>query len=384
MSKYNFNETVNRKGSASCKWDVKDNELPMWVADMDFHVLPEIKDAIKSRADIDAYGYSECPKEYFECAAEWWNKKHHVNIKSDQMVFCTSVVAAIDSLFKHLVPKGSSVVVMVPVYHVFFNCIKNNGLRQLDNQLVYKDGNYSIDFDNLEELLKQEKTKCLLLCNPHNPVGRIWSKEELKRISDLCTKHEVMLISDEIHGDIVEPGNELNSILTVTDEAIALWAPTKTFNIAGIQSSVIACKNKDFLGFISHFIGQDDLGEPNYVAPYATIAAYKYGEQWNKECNEYIFKNKEYISEFIKKELPELHLIDNKATYLLWLDISYYSNESDVFAKELREQTGLFVSPGKQFGKGGESFLRINVATSLANVKDACERLKKYVKTLQK
>ena len=380
MSKYSFDEIVNRRNTNSAKWDVKGNELPMWVADMDFHVLPEIKSAIDKRNNVDAFGYIECPKEYFDAVAQWWNKYHHINVQPSQLAFCTGVVAGIDSIFKHLVPKGSNVVVQTPVYHIFFHCIKNNGLEELDNQLLYKNDNYKINFAELEEHLKLDNTKALLLCNPHNPVGRIWTKEELKRIADLCEKYNVLLISDEIHADITEPGYEFNSILTVTDNAIVLSAPTKTFNIAAIQSAFVICKDNELLERIKEGLGQDDIGEPNYFAPFAAIAAYTYGNQWVKEMRKYVFNNKKYISAFINKELPELKLIDNKATYLLWLDISHYSHDSEKFANELRDKTGLFVSNGKQFGKGGESFLRINAATSLANVKDACNRLKSFIK----
>ena len=298
------------------------------------------------------------------------------------MIYCTGVVAAIDSIFKHILPKGSNVVIQTPVYHVFFNCIKNNGLNVLENQLVYRNHNYEIDFDNLEELLKQDNTRALLLCNPHNPVGRIWNDNELQRIVDLCNKYNVLIISDEIHCDIVEPGEKYHPILSITDSAISLLAPTKTFNMAGIQAACIVCPNQQMKDRIESGVGQDDVGEPNYFSCPATIAAFKYGEEWVKEMNEYVYNNKRYMQDFISSNLPELHLIDNKATYLLWLDVSRYTNDSESFSKDLREKTGLFVSPGKQFGRGGESFLRINVATSIDNVKDACERLKKYVKTI--
>lgn len=382
MNKYNFDVIVNRKNSSSFKWDVKENELPMWVADMDFAVLPEIKEAIKNRADIDSYGYIECPKEYFLAYRDWWKKHHGLDIDIYTMVFSSGVVASIDSILKHVLPKGSNVVVQTPVYHVFFNCIRNNGLNILENQLVYKNGNYEIDFSNLESLLKEENTKAFLLCNPHNPVGRIWNKEELQKIVSLCDKYDVLIISDEIHCDIVEPGHHYNSILSVSDTAIALIAPTKLFNMAGVQASCIVCPNKKLFEVIEKAVGQDDIGEPNYFAPFATIAAFNQGDEWAKEMNEYIFQNKKYIQEFVSEELPKLHLIDNKATYLLWLDVSKYTSDSEQFANHLREKTGLFVSPGKQFGSGGEGFVRINVATSLANVKEACERLKKYIKTL--
>ena len=382
MSKYNFDEIVNRAHSGSYKWDVKANELPMWVADMDFHVLPEIKEAIIYRANIDAYGYSECPKEYFISYKDWFHRNHNLELDTKWMVFSLGVVASIDSILKHLVPKGSGVVVQTPVYHVFFHCIDNNGLKIKENELLYKDGGYEIDFDNLESLLKEENNKAMILCNPHNPIGRIWSKEELSKISALCDKYNVLLISDEIHCDITEPGLSYNSIYSVTKNAIMLVSPTKAFNIAGLHTSIAIVADDELREKITKGFGQDDIGEPNYIAPYATIAAFNYGDTWNKEMREYVYSNKRYVEDFISKELPELKVIDMKATYLLWIDVSKYTNDSEKFALDLRNKTGLFVSNGKQFGKGGEGFIRVNLATSLENVKDACLRLRKYLKTL--
>ena len=379
MNKYNFDEIVDRKNTWSYKWEIKDNELPMWVADMDFHSLPEINEAIKERLSADSYGYCYAPEEFFKAYQGWWKRRHHVDIPISSMMFSTGVVASIDSILKHIIPPHSGVVVQVPVYHVFFNCIKNNGHELMANKLIYKNGEYFIDFDDLETLLKQENTKAMILCNPHNPIGRIWNKEELKRISSLCEENGVLLISDEIHCDIVEPNYKYMQILSVTDKAIALLAGSKVFNIAGLHSSIIVCKNEELYTKIKEGIGQDDLGEPGYFAVPANIAAFNKGDQWVDELNAYIFKNKQYVYQFIKQELPKIHIVDNKATYLLWLDISAYSNESDKFVEELRKETGLIVSCGKRFGPGGESFIRINIATSKRNVEDAVDRLKQFI-----
>ena len=379
MKRYNFDEIVDRKGTDSYKWDVQDNELPMWVADMDFAILPEVVTAIKERLEVPAFGYCGVPKEYYEAYCSWWKRKHHVDLTIEDMTFSSGVVASIDSIFKHIVPKGSGIIIQTPVYHVFEHCIRNNGLKTINNQLLYDGRDYHINFDNLEQLMKDENNKLFLLCNPHNPVGRIWSEEELKKIVSLCEKYDVLLLSDEIHCDIAEPGYEYNSILKYSNKAIALFAPSKVFNLASLHCSCVVSKDHDLLKKIEEGLGQDDLGEPNYFGPYGTIAAFNHGDEWVKEMNEYVFNNKRYINDFIQRELPKLHLVDNKATYLLWLDISAYTNDSEEFAKRLREETGLFVSNGKQFGKGGETFLRINVATSLNNVKDACNRLKQYI-----
>lgn len=379
MNKYNFDETVNRFHSGAYKWDVKENELPMTIADMDFHVLPEIKQAIIDRLNIDSYGYSECPKEYFECYKKWWSSHHQVNLETEWMMFSLGVVASIDSILKHLVSKGSGVIIFSPVYHVFYHCIINNNLKVIENKLIKKEENYEIDFANLEYLLKQESNKALILCNPHNPVGRIWNKEELQKIVYLCKENNVLLISDEIHCDITEPGQSYNSIYSVSDEAIALLSPTKVFNLAGIQTSIVMCKNKELREKIADGLRKDDLGEPNYIASYATIAAFTYGEKWREEMCEYVYNNKRYVQEFLNEQLPHLKMVDIKATYLLWIDISHYSNNSEKFVNELREKTGLILSPGYQFGSGGEGYVRINIATSLSNVKDACQRLKRYI-----
>ena len=379
MAKYNFDELVNRKNTGSYKWNIlKEDELPMWVADMDFHVLPEIKEAIIDRVEIDSYGYVECPDEYYESYKSWFKRNHDLELDTKWMVFSIGVVASIDSILKHLVPSGSGVVIQSPVYHVFYNCIKNNGLVVKENKLIDKD-NYQIDFDNLESLLSDENNKAMILCNPHNPVGRIWNKEELQKIANLCEKYNVLLISDEIHCDITEPGIKYNSIFTVTKNAIALLAPTKAFNVASIKSSIAVIPDEQLKVQVYKGFSQDDIGEPNYIASPATIAAFTYGDTWNEEMREYIYNNKKYFVDFINKELPMLNVTDMKTTYLLWVDISKVTNNSEAFMVHLRRQTGLFVSSGKQFGSGGEGHIRINLATSLANVKDACERLKQYI-----
>ena len=382
MSKYNFDELVDRKNTGSYKWNViRENELPMWVADMDYHVLPEIKEAIIYRIEIDAFGYCECPKEYFESYRDWFKRNHDVELDPKWMTFSIGVVASIDSILKHLVPSGSGVIIQSPVYHVFYHCIENNNHKVIENKLIDKD-NYQINFDDLEKLCSDENNRAMILCNPHNPIGRIWSKEELKRIAEICEKYHVLLISDEIHCDITEPGYKYNSIFTVTDKAIALLAPTKAFNIASIKSSIAVCPDPQLKIKIVKGFSQDDIGEPNYIASAATVAAFTYGDDWNKEMREYIYNNKKYIVDYIKRELPMLKVTDMKATYLLWVDISKVSNNSQSFTLHMKRQTGLFVSGGSQFGSGGEGHIRINLATSLANVKDACERLKTYINSL--
>ena len=381
--KYNFNNIVDRRNTNSVKWS-NSKGLEMWVADMDFHVLPEIKDAIKNKAEIDAYGYSYPTDEYFDAYIEWGKKQHNLNLKREWMIFSLGVVASLDSVLKHLTKSGDEVVMLTPVYNIFYNCIKNNGCKALCCSFIYEDGEYHIDYQKLEEMLSRESCKVMLLCNPHNPSGMIFTKEELKKMCELAVKHNCLIVSDDIHCDITHPEGKyiptLEAVPELRDHVIAMISPTKAFNLAGLQTSVIVVPNKELRETIQKGIGSDDLGDPNYFACEAAIAAFKYGADYNKELREYIFKNKQYVKDFFEKEIPGLKIVGGDATYLMWVDISNYSDDSDKFTKELREETGLHIASGLAYGKEGQTFVRINVATSLANVKDCCERLKAFIK----
>ena len=378
-----FDKKTYRKGTGSLKWDENPNiEYPLWVADMDFEVAPSIKEALEQRVHHGIFGYALPTDSFYESIIKWHLRRHHALYSREWIITVPGVVPAISSILRALTKPGDGVLTLSPVYNCFYSSIRNLQCRAEESVLRQVGDTYQIDFDDLEHRASKEDTKVLLLCSPHNPSGRVWTQEELQRIGDICLNNNVFIVSDEIHCDIVEPGEKYHPILSITDSAISLLAPTKTFNMAGIQAACIVCPNQELKDKVESGVGQDDVGEPNYFSCPATIAAFKYGDEWVKEMNEYVYNNKRYMQDFISSNLPELHLIDNKATYLLWLDISKYTNDSEAFAKDLREKTGLFVSPGKQFGRGGESFLRINVATSLDNIKDACERLKNYVKTL--
>lgn len=381
MKKYNFDEIANRRNTNSLKWDVLDNELPMWVADMDFKVLPEIQDAILRRASINAFGYSEVPNEYFDSYIKWWSSHHDVNLKRDNLIFVTGVIAGIDTIFKYLLNRGDKVLMFSPNYNVFYSCLKNNGLKPLIYNFEYNNYLYSLDFSKIEELIIANKPKAFLLCNPHNPIGMIFSEEQIKKIITLCEKYNVLLISDEIHCDIKDNDVKTTSVLKYCfyNNIIALLSPSKAFNLAGLQSAVIATFNDKIKDILQSAVYKEDVGEPNFFAVDATIAAFKYGDEYNKELNDYIYNNKKYLTNFIEKEIPSLHVIKGQATYLMWIDISNISNDSETFVKQLREKTGLYVSSGLQYGENGKTFIRINVATSLDNVKKCCQKLKKFV-----
>ena len=378
--KYNFDKISNRLNTSSIKWDVKENELPMWVADMDFMVAPEIQEAICNAANDNSYGYTYPTKEFFEAYQYWWNKRHKVNIPTDWMIFASGVVSALDSMIRTLTKENDGVMLLTPVYHTFFNVIRNNKRVVVTSDLSKNNDEYSIDYKDIESKIKSSNVKALIFCNPHNPMGRIWKKEEIKPLTDICLKYGVYFISDEIHCDIVDPGYEYCPALSADENAIVCLSPGKAFNLAGIHSAVIAVKNKEIRVKLQAAFYRDDIGEPSYFAIPANIAAYTRGEQYVDELNEYLYKNKQYVYAFIKDKLPQVRLVPGHATYLLWLDVSALKIRSDIFVEELRKETGLILSPGLQFGEDGAYYLRMNIATSLDNVKDAMNRLEKYIK----
>ena len=381
--KNNFGKISNRINTSSVKWDVKEGELPMWVADMDYPAMPEIQEAVIKAAN-NSYGYTYPTVEFFKAYQCWWKNRHHIEIPLEDMVFATGVVAALDSMLRVMTNEGDGIMLLSPVYHTFYNVIRNNHRQVVTSALNNDNDYYSINYQDIEDKFAKGLVKALIFCNPHNPMGRIWEKEEIEKLSKLCEKYNVYFISDEIHCDIVDPGYEYCSALGVNKAAIACLSPGKAFNLAGIHSAVIVVKNKDLREKLQEAFYHDDIGEPNYFAIPTNIAAYKYGASYIDELNEYLYQNKQYVSSFIKDNLPNVRLVSGHATYLLWLDVASINIRSDAFCKELREKTGLILSPGLQFGEEGAYYLRMNIATSLDNVKDAMNRLKTFIDSKEK
>ena len=385
--KYNFDILANRRNADSYKWDVKEGELPMWVADMDFMVFPGIVEALLRRVNIKAYGYSKIPEAYFEHLMWWWKEYHHTDIKREWMIYCSGVVPAISSVVRRITKPSDNVIVQSPVYNIFYNSIINNQRKVLENRLINNDGEYSIDFDDLEKKMMDEKTTLMILCNPHNPIGHIWSKEELYKIGCLAKKYGVHVLSDEIHCDITNPDEGYNSFLESSKEnkdiSITCISASKVFNVAGLQAAAVIIPDEKLRAFIDRGLNNDEIAEPNFFSMDANIAAFtKEGREWVNQLNEYIFNNKKYFVEELQKNCPKLGPIFGNATYLMWIDVSAYKLNSGLFAKRLREETGLYISAGEIYGGEGEKFVRINLATSFENVKDACMRMAKFVKIL--
>lgn len=377
--KYNFDKISQRRNTSSIKWDVKDNELPMWVADMDFMVMPEIQDAIIDATKDASYGYTYPTVKFFLAYQYWWETRHGLKLDIKSMVFSSGVVSALDSLIRTLTKEDDAVMILSPVYNVFYSVIKNNSRKVITSNLRYKDGDFVIDYQDVEDKVKEHHVKLFIFCNPHNPVGKIWSKEEINYLYQILKKHDVMMISDEIHCDIVEPGYKYVPALTVDKDIITCLAPSKVFNLAGLHSAVTVVNNQELKQRIQEAYYKDDIGEPNYFVEPATIAAYRLGATYVDELNQYLLINKQLVKDFFKDNNLRLEVVSGPATYLLWIDISYYQIPSEGFAKELREQTGLFITEGSHYGCNGKYFIRMNIATSKENVLDGLNRIKQYL-----
>ena len=386
--KYDFNTPINRRNTNSLKWDIAENELPMWVADMDFPTAPEIQMAIQNRAMHGIFGYSVIPDEWYQAYIGWWQRRHEFTIQKDWLIFSTGVIPAISSTVRKLTTPAEKVLIQTPVYNIFFNSILNNGRQVLENNLKSSSGQYNIDFEDLEQKLSDPQTSLMILCNPHNPVGKIWDKNVLEQIGELCWKHHVVVLSDEIHCDLISPGMEYIPFASVSEKcrenSITCMAPTKAFNLAGLQTAAVMIPNASLRHKVWRALNTDEVAEPNAFAIDATIAAFEKGEAWLDELREYIFENKKWTVEFVEERIPQIRVVPSDATYLLWLDCSSLTGSAIEVARYIRENTGLYISEGSQFGSCGEKFLRINVACPHSILEDGLKRLQKGIESYEK
>lgn len=385
---YDFDTVINRKNTASLKWDVAENELPMWVADMDFQTAPEIREAIEQRAAHGVFGYSVIPDEWYDAYTGWWKKRHGFEMDKDWLIFCTGVIPAISSIVRKITTPAEKVVIMTPVYNIFFNSVLNNGRRVLENKLVYDGKSYHIDFDDLEKKLADPQTTLMILCNPQNPAGIIWDRETLAKIGELCFKYRVTVISDEIHCDLTDPDCSYVPFASVSEEcrnnSITCIAPTKAFNIAGLHTAAVSVPDPYLRHKVWRGLNTDEVAEPNAFAISAAAAAFTKGEKWLDELREYIYENKTYAESYISEHIPQIKPLPEKATYLMWLDITGTGGSSSQLAEFIRRETGLYLSDGKAYGSDGEHFLRMNIACPRSVLKDGLERLKSGVEIFVK
>ncbi len=365
--------------------------------------------AIQERAAHGVFGYSIVPEEWYQAYMDWWERRHGFSMEKEWLVFCTGVVPAISSMVRKLTTAGENVLIQTPVYNIFFNSIVNNGRNIVENPLRYTprahvnacpsgtgglrpsryDGNdYQMDFEDLERKLSDPRTTLMILCNPHNPVGRIWSREELEQVGELCGKYHVTVISDEIHCDLTSPGKEYIPFASVSEScrnySITCMAPTKAFNLAGLQTAAVAVPNPILRHKVWRGLNTDEVAEPNYFAVEAAVAAFTKGEAWLDALRAYIQENKNYVENFLKKEVPQIRSVPSQATYLLWLDCQKMQGCAKEFTQYLREHTGLYLSEGRQYGESGSSFIRMNIACPRSRVEDGMKRLAEGVRGYEK
>ena len=389
MSNYDFDSIIDRRETFSSKWGgCKENELPMWVADMDFQVAPEIIEALQKRLNNRIFGYTYIPEEWNKAYQYWWKKRHNFEINKDNLIFCTGVVPAISTAVRKLTTVAENVLIQTPVYNIFYNSIINNGRNILESPLAYSNGKYSINWNDLEEKLSNPQTTLMILCNPHNPIGKIWDKKTLARIGDLCFKYNVKVISDEIHCDITDPDKEYIPFASVSETcaniSVTCIAPTKCFNIAGLQTAAVMIPNSELNHKMWRALNTDEVAEPNAFAIEATIAAFTKGENWLDALRKYVKTNKSQVIDYITNNISDLYVVNSEATYLLWLDCSKISSNSIELADFIREKTGLFLSNGNQYGGNGNFFLRLNTACPRKLIEDGLSRLKHGIELWKK
>lgn len=402
---YNFDQIIDRRGTNSVKWDeVRDPEmLPLWVADMDFATAPCVQEAIVRRAAHPCYGYVHVPDAYYQAIVDWFAARHQWDIEKEEILYTIGVIPAIGAILKGLCQTGDNIVLLTPVYNHFYSLVREAGCQAIEVELQSRPlGNgmlgFDIDFEQLEEALRQEKSTILLFCNPHNPAGRIWSEEEIRQVLALCHKHHVTVISDEIHNEITAPdrlyqplapvASRYNQELTAQGDCpqpyIICTSPSKSFNIAGLQNAFIVCPDRELRRRIDRAINLNEVCDVNPFGVEALIAAYSEGGEWLDEMRTYVYRNYDFACQFLRQELPQFQIADMQGTYLMWVNVSETLQQRQTTVEDLCRQLMIdqkvWFCPGSMYGKGGENYIRINLACPRATLQEALLRLAAGIK----
>ena len=394
---YNFDEIIERRGTGCVKWDEKPPTLPtlnperstkeilpLWVADMDFAVAPAIQKAVKRRAEHPIFGYTHVQEDYYAAVINWFRSRHSWHIKREWMLYTTGVVPAITVTLKALTTPGENVLILSPDYNCFYSSIHNSGCQVAESVLRLdpdQQERFSVDWQDFETLCADEKTTVFLLCNPHNPTGRVWTEEELQQMADICHRHHVSIVSDEIHCELIMPGHTFIPMGTVDDTAVILNSPSKSFNIAGLQMANIICKDADTRRRINRYINIHEVCDVNPFAPEAVKAAYNESGEWLDAMNGYVWENYKALVLFCNEHMPHWHVMPMEGTYLVWVDVSACCDSVATYCEQLIDKAKVWLNPGTMYGPiSGEGYLRINIACPRSLLMEALERIRKLTK----
>ena len=385
-----FDTLTQRRGTASYKWDSapQDDVLPMWVADMDFETAPVIVRALQKRVAHGIFGYTRVPDSYYEAVAGWFGRRHGWNIEKEWIIYTSGVVPALSAVIKALTVPGDKVIVQGPVYNCFFSSIRNNGCDMVSNSLVYHNRTYTMDFDDLERKASDPRARLLLLCNPHNPAGRVWTRDELMRLADICRRHHVRIVSDEIHCEIASPGYRYTPFGSLpeamNDGAIVCCSPSKAFNTAGLQIANIVCADAGVRKLIDRAINVNEVCDVNPFGVVALEAAYSdEGEEWLKALNRYLYSNYQVLVKCFDEHLPQFPVVRLEGTYLVWVDCSCLHLSSDGIERELLDNERVWINAGEMYGAEGAAFVRINIACPRIRLEEGLKRIVRGLLRLQ-
>lgn len=378
---YNFDEIIPRRGTGSYKWDSApaDDAIPMWVADMDFRTAPPVIDALRRRVEHGVFGYVKVPDAYYDAVISWFSRRHGWHIERDWILYTSGVVPAVSVVVKAMCEPGDRVILQTPVYNCFFSSVRNNGCEVLENPLINDGGRYRMDYDDLERKAADPKAKLLVLCNPHNPAGRVWTAEELERMNDICLRHGVRVLSDEIHCELTYNGNRYTPFAAVSDRclnnAIVANSPSKSFNTAGLQIANIITNDADLRARIDRAININEVCDVNPFGVEGLIAAYTEGEPWLDALCTYLWDNYKALLGFFAERLPKLRVTPLEGTYLVWVDCRCLGVTSDELTRRLADEGRVMVNSGTMYGADGEGFIRINIACPRSRMMQGLERI---------
>lgn len=384
--KYDFDKTIDRRATNSYKWDsAPEGVLPMWVADMDFRTAPAIIDALQKRVAHGIFGYTRVPDAYYDAVTSWFSRRHGWDIDREWIIYTSGVVPAVSAVIKALTVPGDKVIVQTPVYNCFFSSIRNNGCEIVSNPLRRTADTYEMDFDALERCAADPRAKVMLLCNPHNPAGRVWTPDELTRLGNICLRNGVTVVADEIHCELVYQGFKYTPFALLSDaflhRSVTCVSPSKAFNIAGLQIANIVAFDNDLRSRIDKAININEVCDVNPFGVAATIAAYNEGEEWLNQLVDYLHGNYEAMAEFCRRELPEFPITRLEGTYLVWMDCSSLGMPSDALEHALLDNARLWLNAGTMYGAEGEGYMRWNIACPRGVMLDGLNRFLNFVRS---